>query len=894
MSDETGNKPDGTARRNADITDLTAVIARRKARSAASQRPLSERLLAGDAPRTGSHPADAVLRALNTKVEADALNEARAEIDALAKDVKLRAVAGGVSAVETAPPETAQPGFVPSIVPSGSDAPSPAPASGDSWQWLEDVALVATAQNGGKPKIGSQPHKMLGATVPPMETQEAEDVPAAGSLAAWAASNDAFDFEESLPDPEPIRLFDKSKDTRRQPAVIENTPEPRPEVTPVPAAALEKKTWFGMQPGTAFDEGEKHEGLPLWLHLGLPIAAVSAAALAIALHNVTKPDTTAATNADASAPDVSARVETVPPPVPTTEAVDAVEAAPLETETAALPEQVAPPTVAEGPALPEPQQLVDAAETTPAPVTTVSSEGRVNTFISPAVPAPVASAPSAKPASIPTAVAKAPLPSAKPGTRATATSERPSGTVPVQTVSRPIEPGSAASALLGIANEAGTTPLSLVEEQSLARALDKAFDNEIDGRSVSLKSASGDRYRVTFETSYQDAKDYSFDRSRDIASIPNNLVVEGGWFAAKTDARLYATPSIQGAFETEAVSRGTLVERIGTFTDTYGDRWYLVGVDGVAVGYVSPADVVFADLYSGDLGQPLSIAAATDPVKQISRVYTNCRSATIGPEGRYWQVTEACRNPNGHWVSPAAGYVPQNSLVAASGGQDAILLAAAPPQIAPALFEVNEVRELVFNAMPYASDGQTLSRILSDGSNVSFTFGERFQKSRKVSLVRVDSLGEIDRPVKIDARWVQVPDGARMRPTPSYQTAMTLGSIKSGEAVETIATTTSNKGEDWVLVGRNGTGFGWVSTADIAPLSGIAPVKAMPDSYYGRAVMDIVDADIPCRTVGYAMPSAGGSLVACQQPGGDWVFEEAAATGFAAVTPAGNAATTAP
>ncbi|MEO1475255.1 MAG: hypothetical protein AAFS13_02650, partial [Pseudomonadota bacterium] len=399
---------------------------------------------------------------------------------------------------------------------------------------------------------------------------------------------------------------------------------------------------------------------------------------------------------------------------------------------------------------------------------------------------------------------------------------------------------------------------------------------EIDGRSVSLKSKPGDWYRVTFENSYQDLREYDFERWRDMAPIPDFLVLEGGWFAAADETVLRATPSARGAFRRQPIEPGTLMERVGTFTDTYGDRWYLVKSDGVAVGYVSPADVVLAELYDGDIGLPLSITASTHTVIESRRVYTDCRSATIGPEGGYWQVIEACRDASGHWVSPAAGYVPPQSLVA--GGEETIVLAAAlpavtAPVVADPIFAAEGIQERLDFALPYLPEGQRLTRTLTDGSNVTFTFGERFQKTKKVNLIRVDAVGRIDRPVKVDARWMRIAGGAQLRPTPSYVTEMMLGRIDNGQAVETIARATGNHGGEWVLVGRDGVGFGWVADQQLAPLSGTAAVHAVPNVREGQVAMDVVDSQVPCRTVDYVAATGLGGGVACQNPDGHWVFE---------------------
>ncbi|MEM8636623.1 MAG: hypothetical protein AAGF33_16775 [Pseudomonadota bacterium] len=862
MSDETQNLTGKKQRTDADITDLTAFIAERKARStASSQRPLAERLLAGDKPRTAIHPADAMLRALDTKVEAEAQDEARAEIDALVRDVKLTSIAGGATPSPDKPRKT----FEPEIVSGGAEDDLPplrlsdlvAP---DEWKWLEDVAMVATAENGGSPIIESDEQSL--AVLP--------SVPAGSSESEEAAEADPVEADEALPEPEPIRLFERSPSTARQPAVIENTPEPQAYVTTTRTA--EKRPFFGMLPGSAFDEGEEREALPLWLHLGLPIAAVSAAALAIALNNLSKPDQIIIADADAALP-----------PAAGTDVLPTVEGPEPTTETAtSLVEQ----GLATSPELP-----LNA---------TVTEEGRVNTFISPA-PAPIASVPSAKPDAIPAATSIAPLPSAKPAAPSArsvvtlpnsaqqpdlvaATDTGPNSVIPDSTYDGPIQAGSVADELLRLAGEAGAEQLSSEDARALARDLEEALDTEVDGRSVSLLSGTGDRYRVSFQTSREEVKEYVFQRRSEMGAIPDDLIIEGGWFAATSDAALHATPSVLSVFENETLEPGTLVERIGTVTDLYGDRWYLVGSDGIAAGYVSPADVVIADLYPGDLGQPLTVTGVADSVAQASRVLTDCRTITIGPEGSYWQLAEGCRNPAGHWVSPASGYVVEDIALAELKGAEALVLASASPP--PTVLEAPEIRQIVETILPYGSEGQTLTRTLSDGSDVSFTFGERFQESRKISVVRIDALGKIDRPISVDAQWVQVQEGASLRPTPSYQTTLTIGRIEADQAVETIGLTRGRDGQEWTLVGRDGVGFGWVAAAELQPLTGSRPLTAVDNSYSGRAVTELVDAEVKCRTVDYAVPGNYGQVTACQMPSGKWQFEQVGVN-FASVLQSG-------
>ncbi|MEM9669598.1 MAG: hypothetical protein AAF950_11795 [Pseudomonadota bacterium] len=973
MSDKSADGNGKGPQQLADITDLTAFIARRRARGAGngSGRSLSKRLMGGDGPRSSSHPADAILRALDTKVEAAAHNEARAEIDALADEVKLVAGGGAAPAIVDGPssasvyddeyetkPEPVhdrRPKLVATLEAGLIEPPveTPPERRGD-WSWIGDMADVAIAENGGKifigearepaesPPVAMVPRVEASAEID-QELDEASVQPAGEeTLSSWARSTDSFEFFEPLPEPEPIRLFGRGK----RPTIIEDTPEAPPvearkveapvvetplvktglaelpsvaSVSEAPLSDPAERSFFGLRPGTAFDEGDKREALPLWLHLGLPIAAVSAAALAIALHNLNKTDAAAGSDADATPPDASAGVEATLPE--TADAGTAIDVGSSEIVSLPAPEITEPPVAT--PAEPELETV-----TTPAPsgspeVTpseTVSSEpvasedtGRVNTFVSPSVPGRLAPAPSVKPDTIPRSSTATISPSPQTGTSAAirpiatpagsrgrdVIDGRSSATdrIPARLFTGPIEPGSAAEALVEIANESGIAPLTPTEARWLSRDLDEAFDNEIDGRSVSIKSKLGDRYRISFENSYQDLKEYPIERWRDMAPIPDFLVIESGWFAATQDTLLRATPSPRGAFRRQAIEPGMLLERIGTFTDAYGDRWYLIRSNGVAVGYVSPADVVLAELYEGDVGLPLSISASAHTVAETVKVYTECRTATIGPEGGYWQAVEACRNPNGHWVSPAVGYVPPRSFADAGSGpveQEEIVLAAALPSSAGAdpVLAKPSVQDDLNIALPYLPEGQELRRTLTDGSDVTFTFGERFQKNEQVKIVRVDAVGRIDRPVKVDGRWMQVPGGARLRPTPSYLTSMTLGRVEAGEAVETLARATGNHGGEWVLVGRGGVGFGWVAEAQLAELAGTEPVKAMANVREGQAMIDTVEASIPCRTVDYAGAGAAGSAIACQQSNGQWAFDgRAPGSSFAEV---GTTTTVAP
>ncbi|MEO9969810.1 MAG: hypothetical protein ABJG15_08300 [Hyphomonadaceae bacterium] len=683
----------------------------------------------------------------------------------------------------------------------------------------------------------------------------------------------------------------------------------------------------------AMDAQDYHEDdgkLPVWLAMGIPVAAVSMAAL-VAGVNVVRENGAEVTPIEAAslAPlvttyaDASAGADPIAPlpaeevilasaPVSAPEAgSDAIANISLDTpdldtpdlDAAVIVPDAAPEivnVVAPVATLPETTLPEPAVRSTPQPVQPRSVEPARTILASSAIP----SLPSSKPAiqrvsasptqsfatispgsasSAPARASRNNIPSLKPQlasarrsvNRTTSTVRniaspavfQPKSQVPVRMFDGYYERGSAALIVNTVAADMGST-LSKTEQSWLARDMERVLDNEIDGRDVSLKSERGDRISVMFWQSGQELRRLPVSRERGVAPLPKQMVLEGGWYAARSDVSLRATPSQAGAFNNRMISKDTLIERIATVTDRYGDRWYLMGRDGVAVGYMSPADLILAGAVGETVGLPYNRRHG-EVVSELLEVYTRCRSVFVGPHGSTRQKMDVCRNAKGNWVGASAGVVPVQQ---ANARPEPIVLASAVGQSAElAPFEAAAVQKQLTPKLVYGRAGQVVKQKLADGRDVELTLGEKYQATRIVPVMRLEALGRIEKPVRLDARWMRVPGGARLRATPDYLTTMTVGAIPAGQTIETIGAVEGDHGEDWVLVGRNGVGFGYVQRQELMPLAGSTALRAVP-SQHTAAVVDLVESVTDCRSVAYTGDGLDGTFTACQQPNGAWAF----------------------
>ena len=670
-------------------------------------------------------------------------------------------------------------------------------------------------------------------------------------------------------------------------------------------------------------------GVPVWLTMGIPVAAVSMAALVAGVHVVREAGAEdvpieAASLAPMTVSYAEAGAATLPDapePLAQIDGGPASEAMVLASAPSALPS----PTLAEteitlepalninsertiAEAMPdlspavsdqasdEPAQIVEASA--PVPRTAPEPEPAIDPQpdIIPGADFPFEpSAPSVKPdlpqtrsasaepvraprSSAPERADAGNVPSLKPqfvslprqtGTAPVASDAvfRPrTGSVPVRMFDGHFEKGSAALIVNSVAANMGG-PLSQTQQSWLARDMERALDRELDGRDVSLKSDRGDRIAVLFADSAQELRQMPVARERGVAALPDQMVLEGGWYAARTDAALRPTPSLFGTFRNRAVPKGALIERMATVTDRYGDRWYLMGQRGVAIGYMSPAELVLAEAAPEPLGLPLERRVG-DVVQDMVPVFTRCRTVFVGPWGETRQKMDVCRNAKGNWVGARTGQVPVQQAIAER--PEPIVLASAAGQSAElAPFETAKVRKSLAPKLVYGRAGQVITQQLADGRDVEMKLGAKFETTRDVPVMRLEALGRIDEPLRLDARWMRVPGGARLRATPDYLTEVNLGALAAGSAVETIGSIVNDRGEEWVLVGRDGVGFGYVQRQELMPLAGSTALRAIP-SAHTAAVVDIVEAIADCRSVEYLGAGLEGTLTACQVPDGQW------------------------
>ncbi len=685
-----------------------------------------------------------------------------------------------------------------------------------------------------------------------------------------------------------------------------------------PASALEDETPASAPMSAAAiaaleaDNDESASGPPIWLAMGIPVAAVSIAALVAGVHVVREAGADDVPIEAASlAPMTVTYAEAVEPPA----AGNQIEALAGQGADQALTLASAPAAAPEARNLPE-RSLPD-ARTMREPAEAASRRPAENLEVSapvpraPAEPAPAdlpraiaPIAPSIKPAlpspPAPNVRVSAPVPTRDPETaqrrssaperaglsnvpslkpqlaslprrsatplRASPAIFRPSGTLPVRVFEGRFERGSAALVVNTVAANMGDA-LDRTQQNWLARDMERVLDREIDGRNVSLRTDRGNRIGVQFEHSAQDMRRMPVARERSVAALPDQMVLEGGWYAVRKNAPLRPTPSVSGTFSNRTVNKDTLIERMATVTDRHGDRWYLMGQRGVAIGYMSPADLIIAGAVRGPLGLPYQRQLG-DVVQDTVEVFTRCRTVFVGPLGGAREKLDVCRNSKGNWIG-ANGAQPTRQHAEAARPEPIVLASTVGenPELAP--FETKPVRKSMAPKLVYGQAGQTVKQTLADGRDVEMTLGPKFETTRTLPVMRLEALGRIDRSIRLDARWMRVPGGTRLRATPDYITQMNVGAVPSGAAIETIGIVENDRGEDWVLVGRKGVGFGYVPRQDLMPLAGSTALKAVSSEHIG-VMADLVETVADCRTVDYTGAGLNGTFTACQQPDGQW------------------------
>ncbi len=842
-------------------TEIASLISEIAARKAGAQASYAARLRGGDARMPGAHPADSVLKTLDRK-------DARGEIAGIADEIRRRAEDR----------ETAR------VI----------PLRAPDWSWIADAMSAQEARQRAEDRRGQRASAIVPFLVrhePPALAEaalagpeeiderapafdhapeaEPELVPLEGMLADQGAeAPEAAPAEpepqwEPEPRPEPAAIQD---DAAEEPASVADGEArvpaamvaaalpalaPLREESPAPADRRRSRdSGKRARPAPAQRQRMARKELPLWYTLGLPLAAVSAAALTAGIGLMNPPEPVRILAAETGGDSGAAGLPDGIVPAETAGAVTVAAAEgpvlPGPTEgSAPAARPAAPEPAAAAPSIPDDTGRIPAIEPEPEAAPPVAAT-RVAALLGPK-PAPTTAGEGSAASAAVAAIA-------------------PVSPVPERVFVGTIADGSAAARLATHANAGAAIPLTRTEERWLARDVDALLDREPDGRLATASSTRGDIFAVSLESTSQSLRRFSVTRAADVAPLPENMVLEGGWFAALRDTPMRPLPSSNSVFENRVLKAGDQVQLLATVTDRNGVRWSLMSQRGVAIGFVSPADIVPSETYPGALG-PVFASGHGRTLTEEATVFTRCRTVTLGPFGEAGEHAQFCRNALGHWVPVTDGMIDADYA-----SLEPVVLAARPEAGAlPPDLERDDVRASVERSLRYALDGGSVSQRLPDGERLDVTFGETFTEALSLPVARSEDIGRLSAGLAVDAGWKEAASETRLRPLPDASAYLTGASLGAGHAIETLATFTDADETAWTLVGQGGTGIGFVRSDALKPLSAAnLPVAALLEA---PEQVDIVKAERTCRSLEVSSRGETSGLKACQSPAGQWVIE---------------------
>ncbi len=203
--------------------------------------------------------------------------------------------------------------------------------------------------------------------------------------------------------------------------------------------------------------------------------------------------------------------------------------------------------------------------------------------------------------------------------------------------------------------------LTSAQREKFAQDMHRSFETTRDYERTAVTTAKGDRAVLDFGVSRSQMQTMSVERAANTAQLPIGMQTSSGWYQANGNVPLMLEPS-RSAMATTRLAPGVKVHRLGVIEQANGDRWYVIGQDGVIVGYAHASDLSPASASAMTSGSSVLKLPVASTVQQTVMVETPCRDLTVSTNSGA-MATTGCLSASGQWITTRP---PQTDLAAAT------------------------------------------------------------------------------------------------------------------------------------------------------------------------------------------------------------------------------------
>lgn len=193
----------------------------------------------------------------------------------------------------------------------------------------------------------------------------------------------------------------------------------------------------------------------------------------------------------------------------------------------------------------------------------------------------------------------------------------------------------------------GMAPLiAMKDRQALEGQIRSVLEHESDGREMQWQAPnSGETVTLKPGNTRSSFRIVTVPRSEEVGRTPDSFKIERGRFITRETAALRPSPTVASDVAIDRVPAGRMLNVYGRVRGVYSEDWYMVGVDGRAIGYMEPKDLRPAGNETAPRFRRITGPALRD---RVSATVT-CRELTyVTANGE--ETVSACRTPEGRWA----------------------------------------------------------------------------------------------------------------------------------------------------------------------------------------------------------------------------------------------------